>query len=332
MANNLTYSSITDAIPSDVFLFLIVFKFFALIIGLLGNVTVIIYTIFLSKEKTATSYLIGNLALTDLLVCSTFYPLWIIEFIQTFLNIDSDQELFCKFSRSTIWSLLFASVATLLAITVDRYLFIVKPLKYPLIVTRQRVLLAIAGIWITTCCLYTVFHVHYKRFDNRIRSLCSIPNRVHYSIEVLFLHVPLISIFLLNFRILNVSRKQRKKICDESMVAGFYNDNERSGNMRVVFRLFHALKEVKTFSIVIIVLAICCYLPTIIGAVLNNYCSDSCQMIWYVVVQYDSYGINSIVNAFIYGMRHMKYRKAYGHILLKILRCDCGCQCYKNLL
>ncbi|XP_028395709.1 octopamine receptor beta-2R-like [Dendronephthya gigantea] len=136
---------------------------------LLGNVTVIIYTVLLSKEKTATSYLIANLAFTDLLVCLTFYPLWIIEFIQILLNIDSDQELFCKLSRSTIWSLLVASVATLLAITVDRYLFIVKPLKYPLIVTRRRVFLAISGIWLTTCCLYTIFHVQYKRFDNRIK-------------------------------------------------------------------------------------------------------------------------------------------------------------------
>ena len=40
-----------------------------MIVGVLGNVTVIIYTIFLNKEKTATTYLTGNLALADLLVC-----------------------------------------------------------------------------------------------------------------------------------------------------------------------------------------------------------------------------------------------------------------------
>jgi hypothetical protein len=130
-----------------------VFKFIAMIIGVFGNITVIIYTMFLSKEKTATSYLVGNLALADILVCLTLYPIWIIELIQTMLSIDSDQDLFCKLSRSTSWSLLFASVATLLAITVDRYLFIVKPLKYPLIVTKRRVFLAIVGIWITACCL-----------------------------------------------------------------------------------------------------------------------------------------------------------------------------------
>ena len=62
-------------------------------IGVLGNVTVIIYTIFLSKERTARSYLIGNLALSDLRACLTFYPIWIIEFVHRILSsIDSDQD------------------------------------------------------------------------------------------------------------------------------------------------------------------------------------------------------------------------------------------------
>ena len=79
MANNSTIHLST--VSSKVLLFSVVFKFIAMIIGGLGNITVIIYTIFLNKEKTATSYLVGNLALADLLVCLTFYPIWIIEFI-----------------------------------------------------------------------------------------------------------------------------------------------------------------------------------------------------------------------------------------------------------
>ena len=126
MANNTTL----HAVPNNVLLCSLVFKFVAMIIGVLGNVTVIIHTIFSYKEKTATSYLVGNLALADVLMCST-YPIWMTEFIQTILSIDSDQDLFCKFSRATPWTFTFASVATLLAITVDRYLYIVKPLRYP---------------------------------------------------------------------------------------------------------------------------------------------------------------------------------------------------------
>ena len=121
------------------------------IIGVLGNVTVIIHTTFSTKEKTATSYLVGNLALADLLMCLTLYPVWIVEFIQIMLDSNNDQDLFCKLSRSTTWAFMFASVATLLAITVDRYLFIVKPLRYAHIVTHRLVFLAVSGIWITAC-------------------------------------------------------------------------------------------------------------------------------------------------------------------------------------
>ena len=119
-----------------------------MIIGVLGNVTVIIHTIFSNKEKTATSYLVGNLVLADLLVCLTLYLVWIVEFIQIMLNSNNDQDLFCKFSRATPWAFMFASVATPLAITVDRYLYIIKPLRYPL--------------WITACCLCIVFYIHVK--------------------------------------------------------------------------------------------------------------------------------------------------------------------------
>ena len=171
MANNTT---VFNTIPNNVLLGSVLFKFIAMIIGVLGNVTVIIHTILLNKEKTATSYLVGNLALADLLVCLTFYPIWIIEFIQIMLSIDSDQDLFCKFSRATMCAFMFGSVATLLAITVDCYLYIVKPLRYPQIVTHRRVFLVVSGIWITACCLFIFWYVYIRSLGIEFRSFCHI--------------------------------------------------------------------------------------------------------------------------------------------------------------
>ena len=108
-----------------------------------------------------------------------------------------------------------------------------------------------------------------------------------------------------------------------SVVARMSNGNEQSGRIRVVFRLFHAFTEAKTFSVVITVLVISCFLPVVIGIVLHNYCTDSCQQIWYAVAQYEFYGMNSIVNAFIYEMRHINYRKALQKILFKISYGNC---------
>ena len=101
-------------VSNEVILCSIVLKFVAMFIGVCGNIAVIILTRtskFWSKEKTETSYLVGNLALADHLMCLTLYPTWIVAFILTIMNIESDQLLFCKFSRSFTFSLLFASVA-----------------------------------------------------------------------------------------------------------------------------------------------------------------------------------------------------------------------------
>ena len=321
MANN---TAVFYAIPNNVLLCSVVFKFIAMIIGVLGNVTVIIHTIFSNKEKTATSYLVGNLALADL-VCLTFYPTWIIEFIQTMLNIDNDQKLFCKFSRSTAWAFMFASVATLLAITVDRYLYIVKPLRYPQIVTHRRVFLAVSGIWITACCLFIVWYIYFRRYGIEFRSFCDTTvtaNNIPYFTNAFTGYLPLILIFFFNFHLLSVARRQRKRILAETTIANADNSTDQSTNrMSFVLRFFVALKFAKTFAIVVAVLTICVLIPTVVGQILRRFCSVRCVQIWYVVFNYELYLLNSVVNAFIYGMRHVKCRKAYLRILFKLFPC-----------
>ena len=314
-------ASNSNAVSSEILIPSVVFKFIAMIIGVLGNITVIIYTIFLSKEKTATSYLVGNLALADLLVCLTFYPIWIIEFIHTILDIDSDQDLFCKLGISTICAFLFASVATLLAITVDRYLYIVKPLKYPLIVTKRRVFVAIWSIWLTACCLFIVVLVHV-RAHVRWRGWCYLDEGLHLFKKVFVGYILTTLIVILNVRILIIAEKQRKCILAETVAAVNTCNGQEAGKMAAINRFFHAHKAVKTFSIVVAVLTFCVLTPTVVWQVLyKTSCGPSCRQLWIVVFHHEFYGINSIVNAYIYGMRHIKYRKAYGRILLKILRC-----------
>ena len=314
MANDTLVSS---TISNNLLLCSVVFKFIAMIIGILGNVAVLTYTIFLSKEKTATSYLIANLAVADLLVSLTFYPIWIVEFLQVILNIENDQDLFCKISRPPMWGFMSASVATLLVITIDRYLYFVKPLKYPLIVTRHRVFLAVTGIWLTACCVFIVNFVNISSYGRGLKSVCDITDSMVYLPQYMLLFTPLTLIFFLNYKIFAVVRKQRKSM------ENFINFDEQSANigLSLVVQFMVALKQAKTFAIVVTVLAFCVLIPTVVGPILFNFCSESCWLIWFLVFNYDFYGINSIVNAFIYGMRHLKYRKAYGKIIIKLLSC-----------
>ena len=130
------------------------------------------------------------------------------------------------------WSLPFASVATILAITVDRYLYIVKPLKHFLIVTRRRVFSATSRIWLTVCFFCVILYVHRWSSDSRMQGLCDITEGPYYCTQVVF-YVLLTLNFLLNFRNLRVSRKQHKRISKEFMDAVISNQNEHSGSMKV---------------------------------------------------------------------------------------------------
>ena len=320
MANN---TAIYHTFPKSLLLASVVFKFIAMIIGVFGNVTVIIYTNFLNKKKTATSYLVGNLALADLLVCLTFYPIWITEFVQILLDIDNDQDLFCKFSRATIWAFMFASIATLLAITVDRYLYIVKPLRYQLIVTHRRVFLAVAGIWIAACPICIAWYVHIISVKN-FRSFCNLPGSTYtiYYINEALGYLCLILILLFNLHIFLVARRQRKRILSETTIARANNSTEESSNrMSFVRKFFVALKLAKTFAIVAAVLTVCILVPTVVGRILQEFYSDRFSQIWFVVLNYEFYALNSVVNVFIYGVRHVKYRKGCLYILLKLFSC-----------
>ena len=261
--------------------------------------------------------------MADLLVCLTFYPIWIIEFVQILLNIGYDHDLFCKCSRATLCAFIFASIAALLASTVDRYLYIVKPLRYQLIVTHRRVFFAISGIWIAACSLFIAWYVHSISYGN-FQGLCDLLGSAYsiYYINEALGYLCLILILLLNLHIFLVARRQRKRIFAETTIARADNSTEESSN-RISFlrRFIVALKLAKTSSIVAAVLTVCILVPTVVGRMIDEFCSDRCQQIWYVVLHYEFYALNSVVNVFIYGMRHVKYRKGYLHILLKLFSC-----------
>ena len=306
----------------------IVFKFVAMIIGVCGNIAVIILTRtskFWSKEKAEASYLVGNLALADLLMCLTLYPAWIVESIFAILNVQSDQLLYCKLSRSFPNALLFASVASLLAITVDRYIYIVKPLRYPLIVTRRRVLASICAIWLTACCFFVLWYSHFWNYGAGLRNTCTLSKYIETPLKSFNAYIPVIIIIVLNLRIFFVSRKQRQKIFAGIIAAPTSNSMEdhlhRKTWMRSVVRFFVGLKEAKTFSIVLAVLVLCIFVPTLVGTMLYRLSSKHVWGYWYLIFHYEFYGINSVVNAFIYGMRHVRYRKEFGRIFLKCSSC-----------
>ena len=188
--------------------------------------------------------------------------------------------------------------------------------------THRRVFLAVSGIWISACCLFIAVYIDIISYGIEFRSMCYILNTIGYFTMGFGGYLPLLLIFFLNFRIYSVARRQRKRIFPQTAITSADNSTEESTNrMSFALQFFVSLKAAKTFAIVVAVLTVCILIPTVVSRILLEFCTTSCWHMWFVVINYEFYGINSVVNTFIYGMRRVKYRKAYLRIVFKLFPC-----------
>ncbi|XP_028398847.1 alpha-1A adrenergic receptor-like [Dendronephthya gigantea] len=200
-------NSTDDAGDDEEFLpIFLVLNILFLIIGILGNMAVIIYNIYLNQDKTSSSWLVTNLAIADLLVCLSLYPRKIAEF---FLLDKDDAIKNLKIGNSTTYVSLLLSTMFLLFITVDRYVFIAKPLRYPLIVTSGRIKVAIRCIWLVAAFLLLVFVSVYVTVEKSEQKL---PKLLH----TFLLPTPIAIIAFLNCKILKIVREQRQRMASET--------------------------------------------------------------------------------------------------------------------
>ena len=147
---------------------------------------------------------------------------------------------------------------------------------------------------------------------------------INFEVFATYPYLPLVFIFFMNFHILSVARKQRKRILVKTTIPNVDKSTDESGNTnRNSFRLRFFCVFENNEGI--------CHCRRSVNVLYTNsnhswtdairilYCSM--MQVWYVFFQYKLYEINSVVNAFIYGMRHVKNRKTYLHILFKLFSC-----------
>ncbi|XP_078365058.1 RYamide receptor-like [Oculina patagonica] len=120
------------------------FVFFAVTfcLGVFGNLFVICTVCRESNLNTPFNYLVVNLAVSDM--CVFFFSVPLVVFSECFSWPFG--ELACRFSRPLFLVFTGVSVCTMITLSYERYLVVVKPLAPKL--TRKKVLWVIAFIWI----------------------------------------------------------------------------------------------------------------------------------------------------------------------------------------
>ncbi|KAK2818924.1 hypothetical protein Q5P01_024485 [Channa striata] len=146
---------------------LVVFAVF----GVLGNILVILSVLFHHHWRSVTHYFIANLAAADLLLSSAVLP----------FSATSEALGRWVFGRSfcSVWAALdvlccTASILSLCVISIDRYLAVSYPLRYPAIATGRRGLTAVAALWGVSAAISVGPLFGWKEPDPEDESLCTV--------------------------------------------------------------------------------------------------------------------------------------------------------------
>ena len=124
---------------------------FFTVVAILGNVLVMYLIITRARLHVTTNWFVLSLALADLCVGLTYFPLLFISNFFQELPIDHT-GLWFKLSHTFLYS----SSSSLCALTADRFLAITMPLKYTVFMTGKRLIISLASAWIAPLILFTL--------------------------------------------------------------------------------------------------------------------------------------------------------------------------------
>ncbi|VDO65534.1 unnamed protein product [Heligmosomoides polygyrus] len=202
------------------------------VVVVLGNALVIAAVLLRRRLRSATGLLILSLAVADLLVGTVILPFSIANEVLNGYWIFG--ETWCTiWLTMDIW-MCTASIYNLVAISIDRYIAIIKPLNYPMLVTKFRARCTVAIVWIGSfiICSPSFFLASSIKDINQEPCKCTPANAgrayITFSASSSF-YVPMIIVIFVYFRIYIAARAATKSIYSGMMqVTANANKNTKS--------------------------------------------------------------------------------------------------------
>nr|XP_054766936.1 nociceptin receptor-like [Lytechinus pictus] len=278
------------------------------VIGIVGNILVIIVVINRGKTRFATDVLIGNLAFADFLT-----SLWMIPRPRSDLIPDNWKGmLYCRIEYSNVfmWISTVASVFILTVISVERLVAVKYPLKFKLIFTIKRSLCLVGLSWIGAAILnINTLAISTYDSENHACKTELLDHVVHMTVGVLlflFKYIIPIAIIIGSYvKIIQILRSEARTFQADGRTA-FHPARRISKTMR---------RMTRTVLIVVIVFIICwspdqiCYFLFNLDLYPTYMYSDISRVL--VCIGF----VNSCSNPLIYSVRNKKFRTELSHFL-----------------
>ncbi|XP_072165884.1 allatostatin-A receptor-like [Diadema setosum] len=276
------------------------------VLGIVGNLLVILALLKQKATKHSTDIFIGALAVSDFLTSIFIIPIPVASAVpNTVLG-----EAYCKmiFTRYFMWSCIHASAYTLTGMSVERFIAVVFPLHWKLIATRRNV-----QIYLFIVAIGSVLSCAAFLRCNSVGNVCActhtLPLLLMLSCIAFLIRVgiPVTLMVLTQFLvIISLHRQSRKSVAAARNVG---NDSVPS---------FHkvARNRVVRLTFIIVMVYILTVSPsqitavvlTLSGNVLSYYFSPLYYVLTFAVF------INSCANPLIYAAQYPKFRLAIRHL------------------
>ncbi|XP_056373312.1 alpha-1B adrenergic receptor [Hyla sarda] len=310
-------------------------------VAIVGNIMVIISVVTNRQLRIPTNYLIVNLAIADLFLSTTVLP------FSATLEI-ADQWVFGRIFCD-IWAAMdvlccTASIFSLCAISIDRYIGVRYTLQYPTIVTRRRVLLVLLGVWMLSIVISIGPLLGWKQQTVTDEAVCDITTEPFYAIfsSLTSFYIPLIVILLMYCRVYVVAKRITKNLeagvmkenmdskeltlrihCrnmnDGSPNSKSKNQQPRSSLSLKLLKFSREKKAAKTLGIVV-GLFILCWLPFFTALPLASIFKElePPETVQKVIFWLGYF--NSCLNPIIYPCSSKEFKRAF----IRILKCQWG--------
>lgn len=292
------------------------------ILGFIGNLLVIVVVVFDRQMRSSTNILIVSLAVADLLFIIFCVPFTAYRYSMTNWPFG---DVMCKLYQYMANVTAYASVYTLVLMSLDRYLAVVHPVNSITVRTEHNTIAMLVVMWLVICLVNTPNWLEHGlvpyQFDMEQRSECvNLPiytelkesngkrhGRLVYGCFFTFAYfVPLLSICILyGFMLRKLLR---------GMVPGSSSGGSQSAN-RV-----RSKRRVTRMVVVVVMIFALCWLPIQILFVLIYFAnvSGSHTLVLLQVVANCLAYMNSCVNPFLYAFLSENFRKSF----CKVLSCQ----------
>ncbi|XP_077343799.1 neuromedin-U receptor 1 [Lithobates pipiens] len=297
-------------------------------VGAVGNTLTCIVIIKHKIMRTPTNYYLFSLAISDLLVLLLGMPLELYELWSNYPFLFGKGG--CSFKTLLFETVCFASILNVTALSVERYIAVVHPLRAKYVVTRNHAKRVIVSVWVLSILcsvpnasligIHNLYIIGYGTIPNS--AICTlvrprwIYNLVIQITTIFFFFLPMCTISVL-YLLIGLQLKREKML--QVLEAKSGGDGDSYQNVRLQQEKSRRRQVTKMLFILVVVFGICWapfHTERLMWSFINNWTAEMHQMFSFVhVISGVLFYLSSAVNPILYNLLSTRFREMFKEVM-----------------